>query len=123
MTRFTHFIGDVNYTRYDGCWIARNTDKYCEHNWYILEIQNCEYVGRDKTFKYWVCLSLVDINISEKKIDDIESYCTSDWHKNPDYVKAYDLYQYQGGDVIFEMYGNNYKKLLSDAKGYAKKYV
>ncbi len=122
MIKFKFLTGDVNYLDYGGKWISTRHNNGEFDYWFVLELLNVEdCVGEKEAkevgFKYWVSLYVVAPEEFVEKESAMES-CGNElkWENLADEQKVELIQEYSGGARIFHAAGNNYMKLVKEAK-------
>ena len=113
---FNVLSGDVNWKEYGCTWYRSLGDG----TYYVLEFINFEDAtgGRYKGKKYCVRGSSIDLSPGGWALKDIPSALKcigSPKTRNPEIILDA-IYSYSGGDMEFQIFGNNANELLAEGK-------
>lgn len=111
--RFHWLTGDVNYREYGGTWYRRDDDT----TFTIVEMVNMEDATGDiKNGKYLAIVSEVDISNPIRNAEALKSWGISVQEAMEDITLLVSAHVCYGSTQIWHNYGNNFYKLLREAK-------
>ena len=123
MARFTFLIGDVDWQTYGGKWISEKLNNGEFDYWLVMELINWhEAVGEDEApAMYHVALSVISPQEAEPELQRAaESWGIAVEELDTDEKKIECLHSYGVYVPIWQQDGNNYRKLMTACRKFAR---
>lgn len=123
--RFRFLTGDVNWLDYGGKWISQRFNNGEFDWWFVLSLENVEDIvgereAKEVGAKYWVNLSVYAPDEYKDKASILDSCgITEPWESLSAEQKIEMISSVDSGAHVFNVQGNNYKKLFAAARAKA----